>query len=410
MDLKNIGNMLAGYSAGSTGQLPAFVQNQQRQQMMDQEQQQRNQISAEERMNTYFTDAAIGLDLINQGNIDGFLQLGAQRLQLLQNFPDADPSDTQILMQLGAAAKNGSREALEHLKGELQTAVTIGKGRGVIKTPQAEVIPGSSIVNGQVVTMGADGRPMARAVGGFQAPTPQAPEGFRTLEARAAAAGLQPGTPEYQRFMTQSGSGTTVNVGGELDPFEKKIAENQASTITTLIDSGLEAGRSAQLLTSLESALANVDTGIGASWQLAAGNFGIPSEGLSELQAAEALINQLVPAQRPPGSGTMSDADLALFKRSLPRIINQPGGNQLILGTMRKINEYTIAQGAIAQRAANGEISRQEAGRMLMGLPNPLEGFQVSSGGANAPAVGAVVDGYKFKGGNPADQSSWERQ
>jgi hypothetical protein len=138
MDLKNIGNMLAGYSAGSTGQLPAFVQNQQRQQMMDQEQQQRQQISAEERMNTYFTDAAIGLDLINQGNIDGFLQLGAQRLQLLQNFPDADPSDTQILMQLGAAAKNGSREALEHLKGELQTAVTIGKGRGVIQEVKPE--------------------------------------------------------------------------------------------------------------------------------------------------------------------------------------------------------------------------------------------------------------------------------
>jgi hypothetical protein len=30
--------------------------------------------------------------------------------------------------------------------------------------------------------------------------------------------------------------------------------------------------------------------------------------------------------------------------------------------------------------------------------------------GSGAPAVGAVVDGYRFKGGNPADQASWEPQ
>ena len=27
----------------------------------------------------------------------------------------------------------------------------------------------------------------------------------------------------------------------------------------------------------------------------------------------------------------------------------------------------------------------------------------------NAPAVGTVKDGYKFKGGNPADKNNWEK-
>ena len=29
--------------------------------------------------------------------------------------------------------------------------------------------------------------------------------------------------------------------------------------------------------------------------------------------------------------------------------------------------------------------------------------------GANAPKIGDVQQGYRFKGGNPADQSNWEK-
>lgn len=35
---------------------------------------------------------------------------------------------------------------------------------------------------------------------------------------------------------------------------------------------------------------------------------------------------------------------------------------------------------------------------------------KIKAVGTSAPSVGAVVDGYKFKGGNPADPASWEKQ
>ncbi len=41
-----------------------------------------------------------------------------------------------------------------------------------------------------------------------------------------------------------------------------------------------------------------------------------------------------------------------------------------------------------------------------------VEKNRIGEGGASdkqAPAVGAVQDGYRFKGGNPADQASWEK-
>lgn len=44
------------------------------------------------------------------------------------------------------------------------------------------------------------------------------------------------------------------------------------------------------------------------------------------------------------------------------------------------------------------EINRQIAGMTKMG-----------SGGGNAPKIGDVQQGYRFKGGNPADQSNWEK-
>ncbi len=108
----------------------------------------------------------------------------------------------------------------------------------------------------------------------------------------------------------------------------------------------------------------------------AAGEYGINTEGLSDIQAATALINKMAPTQRQPGSGTMSDADLAPFKQSLPRIINQPGGNATIINTIRGISQYQVQMGEIADRVANRELSPAEGRAAIAALPNPLSGFK----------------------------------
>jgi hypothetical protein len=130
----------------------------------------------------------------------------------------------------------------------------------------------------------------------------------------------------------------------------------------------------------------------------AAGAFGIPMEGLDDVQASQAIINQLVPLQRLPGSGTMSDADLALFKASLPAIINQPGGNKKIIGTLRAINNYMQELGDIEWDRANGKITQEDADRQIGSIKSPLANFNASTGGAAKPNPNAVeVDGFSIE-------------
>jgi flagellar protein FlgJ len=122
----------------------------------------------------------------------------------------------------------------------------------------------------------------------------------------------------------------------------------------------------------LEQLLGETETGSMAALKFAAGNFGIETEGLDDLQAAAALINSLVPQQRPAGSGPMSDADLALFKQSLPRLINQPRGNEIILETLRGIAQYDALGAQIVQQYRSGEIDKNAAFQQLLNRPDPF--------------------------------------
>lgn len=184
------------------------------------------------------------------------------------------------------------------------------------------------------------------------------------------------------------GSGTTVNIDNKAaSKFEEEFAKGDAATLRTVYDTGLQAARNIGRIDQLEALLASAPQGAQGAIKLAAGEFGINTEGLNDLQTAQALINSLVPEQRQPGSGPMSDADLALFKQSLPRIINQPGGNQTIINTMRAIAEYDAQGASIVQRMRlpttdPNHIDSATAFEMLQTRPNPLA-QQGAIGGGN---------------------------
>lgn len=207
-------------------------------------------------------------------------------------------------------------------------------------------------------------------------------------------------TPEEAAEMAKAGSGgsvTTIDMSGG-GKFEEQFAKGDADLIGTVYATGLQATRNLGRINQLEQLLTSAPQGGIGALKLAAGEFGINTEGLDDIQAAQALINSLVPEQRQPGSGPMSDADLALFKQSLPRIINQPGGNQLIISTMRAIAEYDAQGAVIAQQLREGLIDRPTAFRMLQERANPLADFKAPA--AEPPPGGGqpvVIDGVTIR-------------
>lgn len=247
-----------------------------------------------------------------------------------------------------------------------------------------------------------------------QSVVPEQLKGLAATDPKGALAimqQMQPAAPDYtadqQNFLfaqqqgyegsfvdwVNGGGPATVinnNVGGT-DEFYGQLDKNLATQTSDLINAGTNAQSNNVRLGQLEQNLANAPQGVQGVVTQFAGNLGIPVEGLDDLQAAQALINQMVPGQRPPGSGTMSDADLALFKQSLPAIINQPGGNAKIIATTKAINQYTIDQAKIAQMVANREISPAEGRALQAQIPNPLADFSTAAGSSAPVALPAGV-------------------
>ena len=217
---------------------------------------------------------------------------------------------------------------------------------------------------------------------------------------------------------TMRSTGNTVNVNnGNPDAFQSQIDKASADMFIGLYENLPNAMSKAGQVENLATLLEAAPTGAGAVVKQWLGGVGIETEGLSDIQALQAAINRLVPEQRQPGSGPMSDADLALFIQSLPRLINTPEGNQKIVETMRGLAQYEASQARIAARVVSGELTRQKGQDALMNLPNPLAGFSgggvatPSTGGDNTPgfmpAVGEIQDNHRFLGGDPGNPNSW---
>ena len=196
---------------------------------------------------------------------------------------------------------------------------------------------------------------------------------------------------DYQQEVKRAGA-TNVStvVGGDSDEyrkeFEKSMGAATAKTFTDAMNAGDIARRSRINLDRISQLASSTPQGLEGAAIRALGEYGIKTEGLDKVQAMESLISQMVPSQRPPGSGTISDADLALYKASLPRLINSPEGNSLILETLYAINDHDIAASDIAARVASREITPTEARKLMRQIPNPFDDWRekvdVMSGGS----------------------------
>lgn len=196
----------------------------------------------------------------------------------------------------------------------------------------------------------------------------------------------------WQQSMKKAGATNVTQTAGGGDDFYKELDKKAAAMFAGLDEEGYKAQAKAGQIDRLEGLLTAAQENALPALRQVAGEYGIKTDGLDDIQAAQALINELVPQQRLPGSGPMSDADLALYKQSLPRIINQPGGNKLIIDTMRGINQYTMDQAAIARAVANRDITPKEGRERLAALQNPLADFKKLTGDGKSPPPAAPKD------------------
>jgi hypothetical protein len=204
------------------------------------------------------------------------------------------------------------------------------------------------------------------------APAAPADEYGRYVQEQTAAGRRPLSRIEYEQATSAQGTTVNNNVGAGETAFQKATGEALAEEAAGVAQQGAVAQRQLGQLTTLESALANSPQGAaGRLGQIAAG-LGISFEGRSDLELAQSIISQMVPNQRPPGSGTMSDADLALYAASLPDIARTPDGNRQIIGTLRAIAEYDVARGQIASDLQTGAIDIVEARRRYASLGNPI--------------------------------------
>jgi hypothetical protein len=194
---------------------------------------------------------------------------------------------------------------------------------------------------------------------------------------------------------------TNVNVNNSGDDkYDGTLGTGVANLFLEISKEGPNARADIGRVRQLRSLVETLPGGFLGGAQAVASRYGIklgPNAG--NLEAAEAIINQLVPAQRPPGSGTMSDRDVDLFKSSLPSLSNTPQGNKIILDTMEAMAAYKAAQAEIATLASSKQIDRNEALRRINALPDPFEAFKGAVGSqplAPAPAAARPVAPGEF--------------
>ena len=193
----NFGEILGGIGAAMGGTAPQYVQNLKAGKQAD--------MAAREK--ALYEDAAIGLQLVESGNLQGFYDLATDRMEQLRRFPDAVPNDTVRLMALAKLGMGGERAAIGQLHAELIAATKAGQVKGYLQAPEP--------VRG-VEVAGEMRNPFSGEVMGPRAAPPVSLTS-RQLEAQDMALRAGPvGSAEYNKtygdYMNKA-TGTTVVVG-----------------------------------------------------------------------------------------------------------------------------------------------------------------------------------------------------
>jgi len=173
-------------------------------------------------------------------------------------------------------------------------------------------------------------------------------EEYKFYVADAQAAGETP--MSFAEYSQSTAGGTTVNMG------DKESDKLQAKRLDDIYGAGNIAASAMQDFAVMEELI-----GLGPQGPLQgaiAEMFPFTSDAGTALTS---IINRVAPTLRVEGSGSTSDIEYAGMLKSLPKLMNTPEGNRLVLQIMRNKAQMNMLYGQIAERVYTGELSRQDA-------------------------------------------------
>jgi len=255
-------------------------------------------------------------------------------------------------------------------------------------------------------------------VGGIPETAPRTPERFEQDRALAEAGAAR--------------SQTTVNAGDRRTDVLVADAWNEAE------QTARDAGRRNVLLRRAEAAFERFQPGMLAERRIWLGQLarelGIRSPGTSEGEVLQQVQRNLELAATPRGQGQITENERALIREAVPVLLRTPEGARAAINLIRQLDDYEMQIARIYRENARRHGGQPDAVSVREDIANfvtqnqppdvqavlePLMNQQPGqAGGVNAepppsvpppPRIGEVRDGYRYRGGNPGDQSSWER-
>jgi len=190
------------------------------------------------------------------------------------------------------------------------------------------------------------------------------------LEQQLEAAGLKPGTPEYQKAILSyiNKPATQISMQEE-SAYDKSLGGKLAEEFIKTQDGGGDAQHAMANLDVMQQALAdpNLYTGTGGQTVQAlkrAGEtlFGVPVKGTASGEVAQSLGTELALGNREKLPGPMSNADREFLVEMGPSLSKTPEGNRLIIEIAMASKRWQIAQAEAAREYAGQNQGRLDAG------------------------------------------------
>jgi hypothetical protein len=148
-----------------------------------------------------YQDAAIGLQLLESGQLQQLDMLGRDRMDQLRKFPDAVPNDTLRMLALHKLSMGGDRAALGQLHAELISANKAGQIKGYLTAPEQTK---GIVVDGELRNP-FTGELMGRAA---------IPEAKATFDIISAERAKEMGLPEGKQYQINTLTRQISAIGG----------------------------------------------------------------------------------------------------------------------------------------------------------------------------------------------------